>query len=385
MEDTRRMFHFDWVGKMWWFLGISAILIVASIALVATKGLNFGTDFAGGYEIQVKFPEDVTETQIRDQLGALKIDFQVQRYGSVQDRSMLILVRKNGTMAPELRQAVEKDFQDLAGGPDNLINWSMAESGENMIAGFAKPTSEEELRKVLAKYDLQVKHVTHGGRDDQPEYAVQLVSLADKIEGALRTGFKIAPEWDLVPRVEFVGPQVGEQLRNQGVMAVVFSFFFIMLYVAIRFDIYFAPGAVISLIHDTVITVGFISLIGIEFNLTVVAGLLTLIGYSINDTIVVYDRIRENVVRLRGRELRSMVNTSMNETFSRTILTSLLTWLVVVALAIFGGEVLRPFSLTMLFGIVIGTYSSVYVASPFYIIAKERFQKRSGAEQVAAG
>ncbi|MBI5510029.1 MAG: protein translocase subunit SecF [Deltaproteobacteria bacterium] len=383
MTGERKGFDFDWIGRMWLFIIMSTVLVAGSVALVATRGLNFGIDFAGGYEIQVKFPETVSETQIREVLEPLNVDFGVQRYGKPEDNTHLILVRKHGTVTKEGRAAIEADFQALAGGAEGLSTWSMAESGENITAGFLAPVDEAKVRGLLDKHGLTIKKLSRSEREDQPEYSIQLVSLAGKIESALRAGFKIAADWPLVPRVEFVGPQVGEQLRNQGFMAVLYSFFFILLYVAVRFDLFFAPGAVIALVHDVTITVGVFAFTGLEFNLTVVAGLLTLVGYSINDTIVVYDRIRENVVRLRGRDLRGMVNTSMNETMSRTILTSFLTLLVVAALFIFGGEVIKPFAVSLLVGITIGTYSSIYIASPIYILLKERFHKGATAADVA--
>lgn len=374
-SDTH--FEIDWMRYMWVFLIASVLVVGASVALVLIRGLNFGVDFAGGYEIQLKFPNTVSESKIREALDPLGIDFGVQQYGAPADNTELILVRKQGTISLEERLAIEEDFRTLAHGPDKITAWSMAESGENIQVGFASPTSEAEVRSVLDKYNLQVKTLTPGEREDQPLYSIQLVSLADKIERTLRKAFQIKEDWPFVARVDFVGPQVGEQLRNQGFMAILYSFVFILLYIAVRFDLFFAPGAIIALIHDVAVVLGVMAITQLEFNLTVVAGVLTIVGYSNNDTVVVYDRVRENLVRLRGRDLRSLVNTSMNETFSRTILTHVTTQLVVVAVFIFGGEVLKPFSVAMMAGIFIGTYSSIYIATPVYIVLKEYFQKKS--------
>lgn len=164
-------------------------------------------------------------------------------------------------------------------------------------------------------------------------------------------------------RVEFVGPQVGEELTEQGILAVVYALIGIFLYVMMRFQWRFSVGAVTALVHDVIITMGVISLIQIEFDLTVVAALLAVIGYSLNDTIVLFDRIRENFPKLRNHSPIEVVNTSVNETLSRTLMTSLTTLLVLMALFIFGGEIIHAFAFTLIVGVLIGTYSSIYVAS----------------------
>lgn len=379
-------FNIDFIGRMNAILWVSAILTVASIVLVATRGLNFGTDFAGGYEIQVHFPKTVSETQIRDVLEPMGLeDARVQRFGDEADNEYLILVRGNSaTVNEESKKAIKGDMVSLAGGADKLINWSFAESGESIVMGFAQPVSEAQIREVLAKYKVDIKAINKGERTDRPEYTVELNSLADGIAKTLQTKMGLAPTEDIIKRVDFVGPQVGAQLRNQGVLAVVYSLLLILIYVALRFDLFFSPGAVIATLHDVILTVGFFSLFQIEFNLTVVAAILTLIGYSLNDTIVVYDRIRENVVRYRGRELRAMVNTSINETLSRTILTSGTVFLVVAALLGLGGPFIRGFSLTMFVGVIVGTYSSIAVASPLYILLRERGMKSARRTQAVA-
>jgi preprotein translocase subunit SecF len=164
-------------------------------------------------------------------------------------------------------------------------------------------------------------------------------------------------------RVEFVGPQVGDELTEQGILAVVYALIGIFLYVMMRFQWRFSVGAVASLVHDIIITMGVLTLAQVEFDLTVVAALLAVIGYSLNDTIVVFDRIRENFPKLRKASPLGVVNTSINETLSRTVMTSMTTLLVLIALFIFGGEIIHAFAFTLIIGIVIGTYSSIYVAS----------------------
>jgi preprotein translocase subunit SecF len=164
-------------------------------------------------------------------------------------------------------------------------------------------------------------------------------------------------------RVEFVGPQVGDELTEQGILAVVYSLIGIFLYVMIRFQWRFSVGAVTALVHDIMVTMGILALLQVEFDLTVVAALLAVIGYSLNDTIVLFDRIRENFPRLRKASSLEVVNISVNETLSRTLMTSLTTLLVLIALFIFGGEIIHAFAFTLIVGVLVGTYSSIYVAS----------------------
>jgi preprotein translocase subunit SecF len=371
-------FNIDFIGRMNIILWASVVATVASIACMATRGFNYGTDFAGGYEIQVHFPRAVSETQIRDVLQPVDLeDARVQRFGDVADNEYLILVRGDtAALAKPLRAKMKEDFAEAAGGAQNLSSWLFAESGESLHMAFAHEVPEKTLREVMKRYPVQVKAIARGDRADRPEYTIELVSLADRIATTLVTGLKLdaqaAKTDELIKRVDFVGPQVGAQLRNQGVLAVVYSLLLILLYVALRFDLFFSPGAVIATLHDVVITMGIFSFFQIEFNLTVVAAILTLIGYSLNDTIVVFDRIRENVVRLRGTPLRQLVNTSINETLSRTILTSGTVFLVVTALLVLGGPFIRGFSITMFVGVIVGTYSSIAVASPLYIVLRER-------------
>jgi preprotein translocase subunit SecF len=167
----------------------------------------------------------------------------------------------------------------------------------------------------------------------------------------------------LMRRVEFVGPQVGEELTEQGILAVVYALIGIFLYVMFRFQWRFSVGAVVALVHDVIVSMGILSLLQVEFDLTVVAALLAVIGYSLNDTIVLFDRIRENFPRLRKGSPVEVVNTSVNETLSRTLMTSMTTLLVLIALFAFGGEIIHAFAFTLIVGVLVGTYSSIYVAS----------------------
>ena len=194
-------------------------------------------------------------------------------------------------------------------------------------------------------------------RDDETESDAEISTI---VLSALQQGVdgEIA-----MRRVEFVGPQVGDELTEQGILAVVYALIGIFLYVMIRFQWRFSVGAVAALVHDIIITMGILAAVQVEFDLTVVAALLAVIGYSLNDTIVLFDRIRENFPKLRKAHSLEVVNTSVNETLSRTLMTSLTTLLVLTALFIFGGEIINAFAFTLIVGVLVGTYSSIYVAS----------------------
>ncbi|MBI3180284.1 MAG: protein translocase subunit SecF [Deltaproteobacteria bacterium] len=370
------------------FAPLSVLLVALSVALTAVLGLNYGIDFLGGYEIQVKLAEPVSEARLREIVAPLNLgDVRVQRFGAVADNEYLVFVREHATLDEAQKAALKADFEALYGGGE-LPKWAVAESGENITVEFGTAVSEAQVREVVQRRGLALKRIMRSEREDRPEYAIELVSLADKVEAAVRDGLSVPAESQIVRRVEFVGPQVGAQLREQGILATVYALLFILLYIAVRFDLFFAPGAIIALVHDVAITVGAFALFRLEFNLQTIAALLPLVGYSINDTIIVYDRIRENVVRLRGRELTAMVNTSINQTLSRTIWTSGTTLFVTVALWVFGGETLRPFAIALTLGIVVGTYSSIQIASPIYIKLRayaERRAQRAGERVAATG
>ena len=198
----------------------------------------------------------------------------------------------------------------------------------------------------------------------KPDETVSSAELSARVVAAIN---KKTAEPAELRRVEFVGPQVGDELAEDGGLAMLYSMFGVLIYIAWRFEYKFALGSVAALIHDVIITLGFFSLFGLEFDLTVLAALLAVIGYSLNDTIVVFDRIRDNFRLLRQVGSEEVMNTSLNETLSRTLMTSFTTILVLIALAVLGGEIIHNFSVALLVGILIGTYSSIYVASPIVL------------------
>jgi preprotein translocase subunit SecF len=217
--------------------------------------------------------------------------------------------------------------------------------------------SDAVVQTFGAASDIVVRVPPRGEDESDAELStVVLDALQQGVEGEV-----------IMRRVEFVGPQVGEELAEQGILAVVYALIGVFLYVMIRFQWRFSVGAVVALVHDIIIAMGILSLIHINFDLTVVAALLAVIGYSLNDTIVLFDRVRENFPRMRKSTPREVVNTSVNETLSRTIMTSLTTLLVLIALFIFGGQIIHAFAFTLIVGVLVGTYSSIFVAAPIVL------------------
>lgn len=276
------------------------------------------------------------------------IDFMAKRRYALTLSSLLIVV-----------SLASLAFRGLAFGIDFT-------GGTLIELGYPEPAKLEAVRDALAQAGYQRATVQHFGTAHEvlirlaPDPQQSSADLSERVVQVLRA--KTDPNLE-VRRVEFVGPQVGEELREDGGLAMVYALIGILIYVALRFEYRFSFGAVIALIHDVIITIGFFSLTQIEFDLTVLAAILAVIGYSLNDTIVVFDRIRENFRKLRKADTVQIINTSINETLSRTLITSLTTLLVLLALFFLGGEVIHGFALALIVGVVIGTYSSIYVAS----------------------
>ena len=287
-DDTRIPF----VRYQYWAYALSGALVLLTLVLLPTRGLNFGIDFRGGILIEVGMPGEAADlAAMRSTLGGLGL-------------------------------------------------------GEVALQEFGRPSD------ILIRVERQ-----EGGEEAQ-RAAVDLVKSAL----AERFGSDISYR-----RVEFVGPKVSSDLLWNGIQAMVYSLLAILAYVWFRFEWQFAIGAILALIHDAVTTLGLFALFGLEFNLTTVAAILTIIGYSINDTVVIYDRVRENLRRFKTMPLPELIDRSINDTLARTVMTSLTTLLAILALVIFGGPVIRGFAIAMMWGVLIGTYSTVYVAAPMVL------------------
>jgi preprotein translocase subunit SecF len=301
----------DFVGKRTIWISLSIIMILVTFVLLGTKGLNYGIDFTGGAEVQLRLPKTWDIGKLRDELEKSNI---------------------KGLRVQQIGEAGSGEFMVKAQGDEGSLNAVAAQ-----VSG------------VLSK-SLRQKPTTEGTAMTDSEFEVT--------------------------RIDVVGPAAGGSLRKSGFLSMFYALICILIYVTIRFDIRYSPGAVLALFHDTVITLGVFVLTQKQFDLQILAAILALIGYSNNDTIIVYDRVRETVQLHPELPIDKAVNRSINETLGRTLLTSICTFMTVFALWLLGGKVIQDFAFTLMVGIVIGTYSSIFIASSLVIAITHYYERR---------
>ena len=311
-EIIRHGTQYDFVGKRKIFAGVSIVATLLTVGLFFTKGLNYGIDFTGGAEVQIRVPQTWEISNVRTELEKADIPgLRVQQIGELQDHQFLVRA-----------QGDEKSLNAVSG----------------KIAAQLGKTAKEG--KALTEFEIQ--------------------------------------------RQDVVGPAAGESLRKSGFLSMFYALLCILIYVNIRFDSRYSPGAVLALLHDSVITIGVFILTQKQFDLQILAAILALIGYSNNDTIIVYDRVRETIHAFPKLSIEEAVNRSINETLGRTILTSLCTFLSVFALWAFGGKVIEDFAFTLMVGIVIGTYSSIFIASNIVIFMTHYQAKKRSSQRLTS-
>ena len=375
--------NIDFLGKKWYFLAFSLVFSVAGLfSMLFWHGIPYGVDFRGGTLVYVKFSHTPDDNAIRAAMDKVGLhNFKLQRYDVPSNNEELIDLD------------VQETEQDR--GKTQIVNALEANA----------PPGKQDLNNssfLTVKNYLMDKDPMHLGSDADQKYSQQaqaIVDTRDKVQGGVLSSFdqlKGAVDSAVVAslpdafflsdfgirNVDIVGPLVGAQLRRQALLATAYSLAGMLVYLGFRFEWIYGVAAVITVFHDTLITVGAFSLLNKEISLTVIAAILTLIGYSNNDTIVVFDRIRENIKLMRREKLSEIVNRSINQTLSRTILTAGLTFLTVLALYLFGGEVLRGFSLALVIGILIGTYSSIAIAAPI-LVAYQDWRINQGKRPMA--
>jgi len=386
MELIKPGTNIDFLGKRRTLITISMAIIGVVLVLLPFR-INFGVDFAGGTEIEVKFSEAVEAKDVRQKIEAAGFhDAAVQQFGDKSENSFLIRVSRVSILTPEQAETLRTTLQQkLAEYGVGAVDFD-EHVGDRVDVQTEKPVPLDVLRSAAQTAGVQLAHGEESVRDltraGQPSYQILTQGLSEKVSEALTSSF--GQDKVEVRRVEYVGPQVGQQLRNRGVMAVLLSMVAILLYIAFRFDLRFAPGAVVGLFHDVAIVLGYWVVSGREFNLTSIAVILTVIGYSVNDTIVVFDRVREVLARKNGKTLLENINLATNEALGRTIITSLVTALSLVGLMIFTTGSLFDFAAAMLIGIIAGTYSSVFVAGPI-AVAVDHFLEKRAADKKALG
>ncbi len=261
----------------------------------------------------------------------------------------------------------------LKGGPLLGIDFT---GGTLAQVQFATPTSVAQIRQVLLDYGFNRPTIQQFGSDTEMLIRVPAEETGQEFSERLRNA--LAGHEYTIRRLETVGPKIGEELRGKALLSVFYALLGILLYISIRFDRYYALGAVAALAHDVLITLGIFSLLNLEVDLAIIAAFLTIVGYSLNDTIVVFDRIRENAKTQRRAEFFATVNRSVNETLGRTLITSLTTLMVVTTLYLIGGAVIKYFAFALIVGVIVGTYSSIYIASPLMAALESRAQERTG-------
>jgi preprotein translocase subunit SecF len=374
---------FDFMAMRWFWIPLSLILVVGSIVLSFYPGPNYGTDFRGGTEVEIAFGAAIDAAGVRHAVedSGFKTPDVVQVVDRNKPYHFLVRVQDVSAITDEEKDALRRalcyvdDPQAPLGDPSKCPENARA-TEVKFSAGGDKISTRYDVDPNLGKLKDQVLSVSGvslrasatnpqilNPRDHRVE--IQLLSKGDQLIERLRgkLGAAAVPD-DAALRVEWVGPKAGKQLRDSARNAVAYAIVFIMLYLAFRFDLRFAPGVIVACVHDAMVVIGAFVILRKEVTLSTIAAVLTVVGYSMNDTVVVYDRIRENLGKHRGKSFAEIINLSVSETLSRTILTSGATLLTVVAFFIYGTSVIKDFMFALVVGIVAGTYSSIYVAAP---------------------
>ena len=390
--ELLRNANYNFLGWKWAFVAVSLLLSLAGLTSLLVKGgPRYGIDFRGGTLLYVKFQQPPSLDQLRNLLKKKGLgESTIQRYGPVAEHEVIIGLE-------------QKEQTDPAPGSTTGITLEAMRATilETLRETFAGDQGQKADLNNIGRGTLLSRLVTLGLGDQEAaslaegilarrtEKSGLLAGVADlrglpgltpQLEQTLAREFFFAPY--AVRNAEFVGPKVGATLSRQALYATLYALTGMLIYIAFRFEFVYGVAAVIATLHDVIITIGFLSLFNIEVSLTVVAALLTLVGFSVNDSIVVFDRIRENLKLMRREGLAQVVNRSINQTLSRTILTSGLTFITVLSLFLFGGAVLHGFACVLVVGILVGTYSSIGIAAPIVVVWQQWYESRGGRGRV---
>jgi preprotein translocase subunit SecF len=372
--------NIDWMGKAKYFYALSAILLLAGwTSVFLNHGLRYGIDFKGGTNVDVRFAQPPNIDQIRKGLTAQGLgNSEIQSISNsglgTNSNEVLIFVEQKGQGDEALdtaRAQVITALKSIYGVKDsskpdfNSATTSSLATILNADDPLHLSTNAGDRYQQLAKKILAYRDDTKGGVLTNFDELSRADGVTPTVVSTLKSNYALGSF--AVRNVEVVGPKVGSELRRQAIFVTLYALAGMLVYIAFRFEWVYGAAAVLAVFHDVLITLGFFSLLKFEISLTVIAALLTLVGYSMNDTIVIFDRIRENNRLLRRESFADVVNKSINQTLSRTILTSGLTFLTVLVLFLMGGQVLRAFSFALVVGIVVGTYSSFGIAAPLVV------------------
>lgn len=360
--------NIDFVGKRGIFAIMSGVVVLASIILFFVIGPNWGIDFTGGTEVQVHFKQETSSEEVREALTGTGLGEDALQSIETTDggsRYSLRIQGASGTRPEDVE--VVKQYLSTAFGADWIEEFRV----DSEIGTRATVVYKGDIIPVerIADVVKVAKGVTVQASPEENTFYLRLPGLAEDIEARLEKNLK--DRGVEMESINSIGPKVGASLRMAGLASTVITMLMLLVYIAFRFDFAYAPGAVVMLVHDTSIVVLVWVVTRMEFGLPMISAVLTLVGYSINDTIVTYDRIRENSVRYRRKNLPELINDSINQTLARTIVTTGATALALLPFLIWGGQVLKQFAIAMLVGMAAGTYSTIYIASPIMIIIKE--------------
>lgn len=370
--------NIDFLSKRKYFYILSGTLFLVGLINIIFRGLQFGIDFKGGSEIQLEFQKPIQISELRTYVENMGLgNVELKTFGN--ETGVLIrteLQEIPAAIFPRVARSIEKEINNALPG----VPFTKVDSSVNTITyQFANA----DTAGTVSNYLFKVAGYQAGRVSNEPtnKQMIVRVGISDWIKENLKQ--KMAGNSFQILKEDKVGPKVGQELKTNAVLAVLFALVVILIYLGFRFKFIFAIGAVAALFHDVLITLGLYALLynvipglNLEISLTIVAAFLTLIGYSNNDTVVVFDRVRETMKLHKNIDLEKNINDAINKTLSRTILTGLTTLLAVAVLLIFGGEVLRAFAFTLFFGIIIGTYSSIFVASALVLEYAKRFHHK---------
>lgn len=376
---------------------ISLLLAITSlVVLISVKKLNIGIDFTGGTQVTLRFQEQPPLDELREVLvDAGFPEATLQRFGAEGQNEVLIRTAtvegsEEGSseallaaLDDRFNVAPESDFDLNRKAADDIAALLTELDPDGVVVEAEVPALEtpEPNPHYLQAAEQILELRRQDGLIQSWDQVTGLPGVSEAVTSALESNTHLG-EYALLS-VENVGPQIGSELQSKGVWAVILSLAGMLGYIAFRFEWRFGVGAVVAIIHDVVISLGLYAFVGYEFNLTTIAAFLTLVGYSVNDTVVVFDRVRENMQRMRRESLYKVLNLSLNQTLTRTIMTSGTTFLVVATLYFFGGDVIRGFAFILMIGIIIGTYSSIFVASPV-VLAWDHFVGQAKARRAVA-
>jgi len=375
--------HIEFIKNRWRFIAVSLIAILVSLASMAynevSNGsmLNFGIDFAGGSQVRLAFAEGKAP-DIGDVRQALEdLGYQSSSAVTVPDAEHEVLVRVREVVSIHDEEIAKCEEAAAQVGDAKLLSLSHPEEGSKLFLKFDRQPVYAEVERVLAKAGCEGRADKGFGKPDEFPVEVALIGIGAKIQEQFDQRFGEGTVAEIL-RSETVGARVGNQLKIDGVVSLLYAIGFIFLFVMVRFDLRFAPGGIVALTHDAILVVGAFSLTGKEFNLQTIAAVLTIIGYSINDTIVVFDRVRERVALHRDEPIEETTNRALNDTLSRTLLTTGTTLVVVLSVYFLGSGPIKDFAFALIVGLIVGTYSSLYIATPVFLWINRRFYGGKG-------